>query len=193
MAKWLKITISIVGLILLSLLGFVVWIGGHNILLPPELQWLKFSFPLFQFLELIAYRYLFWTALVFFILILIGIIVITFLPRTYSEFKLEDNKGKLYLKKSAIEGFVKSKVAEQKYLKNPSVTTKLYKNKFVVKVSGEANRQYDILGRATLLQTQIESDLKDLFGLNKKIHFEVKVKQVEPRQIRKAKSNRRVQ
>lgn len=190
MSKFLKLTYSLVALVLLSILAFMVWFTGQQINLPRELEWVKFSYDLPEYWKTVGLQFLFWSALVFFVIVLLRTLVIIFKPRLYSEFELEDNKGSLLLQKSAVDGLVKSAITSQSFMKKPVVKTKMHKNKFSVKVSGEALRQSDILGKAKTLQKQIENDLSATLGLKQDVDFKIKVKAVEVADKKKSKTSR---
>lgn len=193
MSKFFKVSYSLLGLLLLTILGLNVWFASQRITLPPGFEWLNFHISLPDFWQNITYQYIFWVALVFFIIVLVKILIKIFTPRTYTEFKLDENKGTLLLKKSAIDGFVKSLITTQEFMNNPVVKTKLYKKKFAVEVKGEARRQSDILQKTKDLQRQLEEELKTTFGLTQSVDFKVLVKTVENSKNKDSKKRLRVE
>lgn len=177
MAKGLKIVYSLVGLVLLTVLGYVI-VLNQRILDLRFLAWLPVSYrPFGVFKEALA-QYFFWVSLVLFVLVLVGILVIIFFPRRYSEVELADNQGKLKLKKSAVEGYVKSLVKAEGLMKNPKVTANLYKKKFTVDVKGQVVPRSNVIANTAQLKKDVETGLKAFFGIEHDVDFNVKVKDV---------------
>ena len=69
-------------------------------------------------------------------LILLLMLVILFYPKRRLEIQLADADGKLMLKNSAIEGFVRSLLTENGLIKDPTVSVNSRKNKCMVSVKG---------------------------------------------------------
>ncbi|HHK1162118.1 TPA: alkaline shock response membrane anchor protein AmaP, partial [Streptococcus pyogenes] len=86
MSKLLKISYCLVGLVLLSVFGWVVGITGGYIYLPYSYRWLSWgmdSFP--NLLDSALSYYYFWTALVLFVITFLALLVIILYPRIYTE------------------------------------------------------------------------------------------------------------
>lgn len=126
-------------------------------------------------------RYLFWGTLVLSILILLFMLVIIFYPKQYLEIKLEDAGGKLKLKNSAIEGFVRSVVNENNFIKNPKVHVNSRKNKCLVSVEGEILPSDNIIKRTQSIKDEIGNGLTQFFGMNHGVKLVVSVKDYKPK------------
>ncbi|CAM2803980.1 membrane protein [Streptococcus acidominimus] len=187
MAKGLKIIYSLIGLVLLTILAYVI-VLNQRVLRLPALAWLPVSWrPNFWFREALA-QYFLWVSVILFIVVLVGILVIIFFPRRYSEVELADNQGKLKLKKSAVEGYVKSLVESEGLMKNPRVTANLYKKKFKVDVKGQVVPRTNVIANTEQLKKDLETGLKAFFGVEHDVDFAVKVKDVvEERQTLKGR------
>lgn len=99
MSKFLKITYSLIGLVLLSILGWVIGTTGDYVSLPYSYRWLSWDIDrLPNFLDPALYYYYFWAAIVMFVLVLIILLAVIFYPRTYTEIQLRNKNGKLLLK-----------------------------------------------------------------------------------------------
>lgn len=177
MAKGWKVLYSLVGIVLLTVLGNVILLN-QRILRLPALSWLPVNFRVNSIWQEILSRYFLWVATVLFVLVIIAIVVVIFFPRRYSEIELTDNKGKLKLKKSAIEGYVKSLVESEGLMKNPKVTANLYKKKFKVDVKGQVVPRSNVITNTEKLKKDLEVGLKAFFGVEHDVDFSVKVKDV---------------
>lgn len=87
MSKGLKSLYTLLGLISLTLLGFVAVISKQHIYLP-SFNWLDWDFNLPSPIDVGMYHYFFWGALVLFVIVLLAILVVLFYPRRYTEYKL---------------------------------------------------------------------------------------------------------
>lgn len=139
-------------------------------------NWKKISF-----LEYYLSRYLFWGSLALSILILLFMLVIIFYPKQHLEIKLEDAGGKLKLKNSAIEGFVRSVVNENNFIKNPKVHVNSRKNKCLVSVEGEILPSDNIIKRTQSIKDEIGNGLTQFFGMNHGVKLYVSVKDYKPK------------
>lgn len=177
MAKGLKIFYSLIGLVLLTILGNVIVLNQRFLDLQ-AFSWLPVDYrPTVFFREILA-QYLLWAATILFVLVLVAILVILFFPRRYSEVELQDKQGKLKLKKSAVEGYVKSLVESESLMKNPKVTAHLYKKKFKVDVKGQVVPRTKVIANTEQLKKDVETGLKAFFGIEHDVDFSVKVKDV---------------
>jgi len=134
-----------------------------------------------SFLGYYLSRYLFWGTLVLSILILLFMLVIIFYPKQHLEIKLEDAGGELKLKNSAIEGFVRSVVNENNFIKNPKVRVNSRKNKCLVYVEGEILPSDNIIKRTQSIKDEIGNGLTQFFGMNHGVKLDVSVKDYKPK------------
>ncbi|GFE43463.1 hypothetical protein ScFU53_06540 [Streptococcus canis] len=179
MSKILKITYSLIGLVLLSILGWVIGTTGDYVRLPYSYRWLSWDVDrLPNFLDSVLYYYYFWAAIVLFVITLIVILVIIFYPRTYTEIKLRQNKGILLLKKSAIEGYVATAIKAAGLMPNPTVTATLYKHKFKIDVAGQLASRVAVVDQINGIKEGIETGLSEFFGLDCPVNFKVYVKDI---------------
>lgn len=183
MNKFKKTLYIIIGLVLMTILAVVAghYVGLANV--PKELEDSISFLNLSPHTEKMFSPYFFWVSVAFFIIILVAIIVVLFYPRKYTEIKLEDSKnGKLKLKKSAVEGFVKTVVKEEGFMKSPVVTAKMYKKKFKVDVSGVVLPRINVVEKTQGLERDIKTGLDEFFGITKKVDYTVNVKNVEEKE-----------
>ena len=134
-----------------------------------------------SFLGYYLSRYLFWGTLVLSILILLFMLVIIFYPKQHLEIKLEDAGGELKLKNSAIEGFVRSVVNENNFIKNPKVRVNSRKNKCLVYVEGEILPSDNIIKRTQSIKDEIGNGLTQFFGMNHGVKLDISVKDYKPK------------
>lgn len=88
----------------------------------------------------------------------------------------EDKKGKLQLKSSAIESYVRLIIEEHRWIDEPKVTVHTKKDKIIIDIEGDLRRTSGIVGKSELLIAQIQSDLKNLLGISKEISTEITFK-----------------
>lgn len=179
MSKGLKTLYSLLGIVLLTLLYFVIATSQTHLNLPNSFKWLDWNWDMPRTMVLGMYNYLFWGAIVLFLIILFAVLVIIFYPRTYTEVRLEKNKGSLLLKKSAIEGYVRSAIKTTGLMENPSVTAKLYKKKFKVDVKGRLSSRVGVSDQVKGLEEGITTGFNEFFGLDKPVDFKVYVKDID--------------
>lgn len=134
-----------------------------------------------SFLGYYLSRYIFWGTLVLSILILFSMLVIVFYPKQQLEIELENAGGELKLKSSAIEGFVRSVVNENNFIKNPKVRVNSRKKKCLVYVEGEILPSDNIIQRTQSIKDEIGNGLTQFFGLNHGVKLDVSVKDYKPK------------
>ena len=134
-----------------------------------------------SFLEFYFSRYLFWGSLVLSVLILLLMLVILFYPKRDLEIQLEEKGGKLKLKNSAIEGFVRGLVNENNFIKDPKVHVNSRKNKCLVYVEGEVLPSDNIIKRTQSIKDEIGNGLTQFFGMNHGVKLDVSVKDYKPK------------
>ncbi|HEL1538161.1 TPA: alkaline shock response membrane anchor protein AmaP [Streptococcus equi subsp. zooepidemicus] len=193
MSKFLKISYSLIGLVLLTVFGGVIAITGDYIRLPIGYQWLHWDMNwLPKFLNPALYYYYFWAAIALFLITVLVLLVIIFYPRTYTEIHLAKDKGTLLLKGSAIEGYVAAAIKAAGLMSSPRVTAKLYKRKFKVNVSGQLASRVAVTEQLNGIKEGIETGLTEFFGINRPVHFKVYVKDIADAK-QKHSSKRRVE
>lgn len=180
MSKLTKTLIWVIGLVFLTLMGSLMLTHAVDALLPAELQLLK-SVPRFAslngYVRGVLANYIFWAALILFVVALVALLVVSFWPRTRSELLLQSKGDTLALNKSAIEGVVKSVVETNDYMTNPKVSVKLHKKKFKVHLKGDIIPRTAVAEKAELLKAEVVRSLKEFVGLNYPIKFTVEVTQ----------------
>ncbi|MEX2803578.1 alkaline shock response membrane anchor protein AmaP [Streptococcus sp. H31] len=183
MNKLAKLFIILTGIILLTLLGAVAVHYVSLALLPDEFRGIVHFLRTNPFWKEALSPYLFWLALGFMALVLMIIMVVAFYPRTYTEIELEDNQsGKLKLKKSALESYVRTVVEEEGVMKAPNVSAKLYKNKFKIRVSGKVIPRINITEKVLGLKEAIRTGLDAFFGINNKVDYRIDINHIESRE-----------
>ncbi|MGT2932763.1 alkaline shock response membrane anchor protein AmaP [Streptococcus catagoni] len=191
MAKALKIIYSLLGLILLSIFIMVIGVMQGYLKMPSSYDWIGWDIDRVpDFLNPGLYYYFFWAAVILAILTLIAILVVIFYPRTYTEIQLSKKQGTLLLKKSAIEGYVRSAIQRAGLMTKPNVTAKLYKRKFKVYVNGKLNARSGITEQLNGIQEGIETGFKEFFGLDRPVNFQVYVKDISESEMISGKKDR---
>ncbi|MBM7635433.1 alkaline shock response membrane anchor protein AmaP [Streptococcus saliviloxodontae] len=188
MTKLSKTLSVILGLILISFLLSVSYMYLDQASVPKDiadqLASLKFDYSFGQdVLSDILGNYFFWGPIIIVVFIVIALILIIFWPRTYSELTLDkSNSGSLKLKKSAIEGYVKSIVVGQGVMASPKVDVKMYRKKFKVSVSGRMIPRINAIEKSIQLEQDIHHGLEQFFGIDKLVDFTVLVKHIEEKE-----------
>ncbi|MBJ8349844.1 alkaline shock response membrane anchor protein AmaP [Streptococcus zalophi] len=184
MSKLTKIISFLIGILVLIFLGAVININAHRVILPDYMSWLQYKIELPSYLTMFngdfLSQYLFWMSLVLFFAVIIVILVVLFYPRTKTEIDLKEKQGTLLLNKSAIEGFVRSLINNKEIMETPNVSVKLYKRKFKVVVSGTLESRVNVIPEVSQIKADIEKGLKEFFGLNQSVKFEISVKKIRP-------------
>ncbi|RSI56146.1 alkaline shock response membrane anchor protein AmaP [Streptococcus sanguinis] len=152
--------------------------------------WKLFTWKQIPFVGYFLSRYVFWGTVVLASLILLLILVILFYPKRPMEIQLADGDGKLMLKNSAIEGFVRSLVTDHDLIKDPTVSVNSRKNKCMVSVKGAIVPSENIIKRSQLIQEEIETGLKQFFGLNHTVKLKISVSDFKPKAPAKKTTSR---
>lgn len=184
MGRIKRTTLIIINLILGGLLAILTLVFAKHVALPKEvsqgLSWL----PLQTLTGATVAPYIFWAALAIATLMMIAILVIAFYPRLYSEVELENTEsGYLQIKKSAIEGYVKTLLQEEGVMPSPTVKVDMYKNRFKVRVSGRVIPRVAVPQKLALLEKDIRLGLDQFFGITKKLDYQVIVNHIEPKKL----------
>ena len=149
-----------------------------------------FTWKEISFLGYYLSIYIFWGTLILTSLILILMLVILFYPNSRLEIQLADARGKLMVKNSAIEGFVRSLVTDHDLIKDPTVSVKSYKNKCMVYIKGAVVPSENIIKRSQLIQEEIASGLTEFFGINHNVKLKVSVSDFKPKAPMKKNTSR---
>lgn len=171
MSSGKKLILVILDLLLLSLAVPAAW-DYYNIL---EYGWGMNASSQLPYIGEYVSPYLFWGNTVLVALLILALLVIVAYPQTYIEITLPTKGGKLTLKRSAIEGFVREKVLENDYLKSPRIRVILHKNKIHIHVRGEIIPRVEIVEKTQLLQEEILDGLKQFFGVEQYTKVKVEV------------------
>ncbi len=147
--------------------------------------WKLFTWKQIPFVGYYLSRYVFWGTVVLASLILLLMLVIVFYPKRLLEIQLADADGKLMLKNSAIEGFVRCLLDEHKMVKNPKIQVHTRKKKCFVYVEGTAVLSDNIANKFEVVQNEITQGLKEFFGIDREVKLEVSVKEYDPQKAAK--------
>ncbi|MGR4071199.1 alkaline shock response membrane anchor protein AmaP [Streptococcus parasuis] len=184
MTKLVKWVYGLVALPLIVLLGLVAIRYSEIVTLPKEVENFLPQWYLHDQTNLVFSNFLFWGSLVFILIILFLSLVFLLWPKRYTEVNLsEDGNGKLLLKKSALEGYVKSVVDANGAMTAPAVQVSIYKKRFKVKVAGQMRSRTAVVQQLSQLEQEIRDGLENFFGLSRPVQFSVAVKEVvDPKQ-----------
>ena len=152
--------------------------------------WKLFTWKQIPFVGYYLSRYVFWGTLILASLILILMLVIAFYPKRRLEIQLADADGKLMLKNSAIEGFVRSLLTEHGLIKDPTVSVNSRKNKCMVSVKGAIVPSENIIKRSRLIQEEIASGLTEFFGITHNVKLKISVSDFKPKEAAKKTTSR---
>ena len=120
---------------------------------------------------------LFWLSLVWLVILLIALIVIIFFPSYRKQMKIKSESGALTIQKKAIDNFILCILKDEKFVANPSVTTIFKAKKIKIKIKGDIRgSDTNIIEKKKYLSTEIETKIKDLFGINERIQTVVTFK-----------------
>lgn len=169
MNKGVKTIGAIFSILLLSILLFVVLISAVYPL-PSMLERFRFNTLTNYYVQ----QYIFWVAITLSILLIIGLLVLIFYPKTIGTFLLKKGNGELTLDKKAIEGLVRSHVHEDEFIHSPKVNVKATKNKIAVAIKGELKRTSSLIGKTGTLMEEIEQEIKQLLGTDEPVNVSVK-------------------
>lgn len=134
--------------------------------------------------------FLFWSAVVFSIVLLIFICVLIFYPRIKQTFVLNEDRGRLSLDKKAIEGFVRSKLKGVGFVSSPKVKVRATKNTIKIYVTGQLTRTSSIIGKTGNLMEEIKDELQAILGSEEKVKVDVAYKEFEKEDQRTANRSR---
>jgi len=169
-----KIILFILDLLLLTLVIPAAWDYYQTM----DYQWMVNDSSQLPYVGQYLPTYLFWGFTALSLLLILGLLIILFYPRTYLEINLSDKGGTLNLKRSAIEGLVREKVIENDYLKSPNIIVTLHKHKVEVEVKGEIIPRVEVAQKAQLLEQEIVEALKNFFGLEQQVKIDVAVNNI---------------
>ncbi|WP_186652479.1 alkaline shock response membrane anchor protein AmaP [Streptococcus sp. sy004] len=188
MSKYLKFLASIFAISLLPLLLFVIASSKGYVSLGSSWSWLQVlaldSLPKWLFVGL------FWLSVSLLLLVFLFLLIVLCYPKTYTQLTLLDDKGKLLLEKSALVGFIKSIVEESGVLEQSQVKVKVSKRRLKVTILGLVAEQNDVVNKLAEVKETVEKGLVEFFGLSQKLSFQVKVKNILPKQTTVRQSGR---
>jgi len=91
--------------------------------------------------------------------------------------KIKSESGALTIQKKAIDNFILCILKDEKFVANPSVTTIFKAKKIKIKIKGDIRgSDTNIIEKKKYLSTEIETKIKDLFGINERIQTVVTFK-----------------
>ena len=180
MTKLVKWGYVLVALPLFILLGLIAIRYSEVVTLPSEVAGFLPQWYLHDQSNHVISLFLFWGSLTFMLALLIVSLIFFLWPKRYTEIDLSVEKnGKLLLKKSAIESFVKSIVSENGVMADPSVHVSLYKKRFKVKVVGQMCSRTAAVQQMSNLEQEIREGLENFFGLTRPVQFSVAVNEIQ--------------
>ena len=175
MTKRKKILFSFIALIFGTFL-FAVFVHYQS-MYSLHIQFIKFEE--YPFIGNYIPLYLYWGSIIGMLIILLIILGIFLRPVEITSVKLNDDKGILEIKKSAIVGIVQSQVAQSNLLNDSKVNVKMYKKKIKVRIIGNTSgNNLDIINQTNQLVKSIELYLQTFIGLDTSIKAEVVFKNV---------------
>lgn len=169
MKKGWKVLLVIISIILISTLLPVMLMNNSYFELPFGFASIRSFSEINYFLR----QYLFWSATIFILLLLILIVVILFYPKAKETFVLKEDKGTLTLKKSAIEGYVSSKLNQREFVEKPRINVHATERKIKVNVNGKLKRTSSLIGKTDVLMKEIQQELQQMLGKEKAIDVNV--------------------
>lgn len=122
--------------------------------------------------------YLYWGSVIGMIAVALTIFVTILSPTEVTSIKLNEDKGKLEIKKSAIIGLVQSQINQSSLLKDSKVKVKMYKKKIKIKIVGNTSSNIDIIDQTNQSIRKIDTYIKNFIGLDTSIKTEVTFKNV---------------
>lgn len=182
MGTFKRIIFIIINLLFGTLLTILALVFARYIPLPEPisrgLSWL----PLQSLTTATVAPYIFWPTVFILIFLIISLFVIVFYPRLYTEIELENTQsGHLRIKKSTIEGYVRTLLQEEGVMSSPTVKVDMYKKRFKVRVNGRVIPRGAVTQKISLVEREIRNGLVEFFGINKRLDYQVVVNHIEPK------------
>lgn len=189
----LKKSVGVIVTVILLIVSLSLMLSNlKGILMPAQIKVLGLIPKPLGFIQSAVSYYLFWLALIVSVILLIVLLIIVFYPKNKTEIDLAEDNGKLILKSSAIDGLVKSLVIQKGFMKNPKVTTRLYKKKLKVRVKGDVVTKHSVIAQSEVVKADITQALQQFIGLNQPLKLQVEIAGVDtPKRL--AKQNSRVE
>lgn len=188
MSRLHKSLLSIILLVSLTVTTYVALLNRHVIVVSDRIQkyldGIVISKPVGTALDI----YYFWIATVLTLLIVILLLVVLFYPRTRTEFLLSGNGGRLTVKKSAIEGYIRTVMTSDGYMKHPDIRIKMFRKKINVNVTGEIIPRTDIIAKANEIKEEIQVGLEQFLGVNSQAYYDITVSNVSSDEGNRKKS-----
>ncbi|NQM55820.1 alkaline shock response membrane anchor protein AmaP [Streptococcus suis] len=179
MNKGLKWTYGLVTLPLIVLLGLIAIRYSEVITMPMEVERALPQWHLHTQTNQVVSQFLFWGSIVFILILITFSLIVLLWPSRYSKINLyEDGSGKLLLRKTALEGFVRSVVDAQDVMTEPVVKTSIYGKQLKVKVTGCLNSRAAAPQQLSNLEQEIREGLEAFFGLPRPLQFTVIAKEI---------------
>lgn len=185
MNKGWKIIGVIASLFLLSVLLGVAVINAPYIMLK---QLDRFRF--FVITNYYMQQYLFWSAVIFAILVCILLLVVLFYPKSKGTFVLKQQGGTLTLDKKAIEGLIRSHLQEEEFVRSPKVKIRSTKNKINIHIKADLKRTSSLVGKTSALMREIEQKVINVLGTEQNIGVAVTYSGYEEQKNRDNKNSR---
>lgn len=179
MNKGLKWTYGLVTLPLIVLLGLIAIRYSEVITMPMEVERALPQWHLHTQTNQVVSQFLFWGSIVFILILITFSLIVLLWPSRYSKINLsEDGSGKLLLRKTALEGFVRSVVDDQGVMTEPVVKTSIYGKQLKVKITGCLNSRAAAPQQLSNLEQEIREGLEAFFGLPRPLQFTVIAKEI---------------
>lgn len=125
---------------------------------------------------------LFWVSVGFLVLAVVGIIVILLFPGQSASLEIEKDAGNLTIQKRALESYVLETVKEEPFIRDPSVSIKVKKEKIDVLVTGKMRKVFLLTDKQDQLARAIQHNLAMLVGPNMKIETNVRFKDYQKKE-----------
>lgn len=177
-----RTTVIIINLLVGTLLTILALVLAKHIPLPEGVNKVLAWLPIQSLTTARIAPYIFWPAVAVIALLIVFMLIIACYPRLYTELALADTEsGQLQIKKSAIEGYVKTLLQEEGVMPSPTVKVDMYRNRFKVRVSGRVIPRVAVPQKLALLEQEIRKGLDQFFGITKKLDYQVIVNHIEPK------------
>ncbi|MBO1126621.1 alkaline shock response membrane anchor protein AmaP [Enterococcus faecalis] len=147
----------------------------------------NFDLSKFDFLQKYLSVYLFWASLITIILGILLMLIVLFFPEQKEEILFSKRNGQLKIKNKAIEQFIISMIEQEKWLKNPKISSKFVKNKLKVSVIGDFNQSIDLKEQSNLLNQRMTNELCHLLGITEEKYINIELRQYMNEQSKKVR------
>ncbi len=185
MSKLKKSSIIVVSLLIIPLL-FSVIVDNQEV---GQFSFVLLPFTQYPLIGEYAASYLFWGSSLIFVLVIVLILIVLFYPHNRTSILFKKGKSELRINQKAITHFVQASLAQEQFIDEPKVKTKMTKHKLKIYIEGTLKETTNVSEKYQLAAKDIENKLQNLLGITEEKQVKVNLKNFEST---KAQAKKRV-